>query len=130
LCRREDFDRFSEIWREPHPRQRGAVAIDAQLHSERVDVVARAHGRHPASFADLPDGAFVELASAPMLVLGNRLLRWTPVGSTEAERRPSQSSAFLLIPPSLVAVLRAGWSSSVLFLHPSAGAAGRRALSR
>ena len=37
LCRREDYDRFVEIWREIHPGQTGADAIDAQLHVERVD---------------------------------------------------------------------------------------------
>ncbi|HEY4659706.1 MAG TPA: hypothetical protein VIH11_09370, partial [Gemmatimonadaceae bacterium] len=36
LCRREDYNRFSAIWREHHPGQVGADAIDAQLHSERV----------------------------------------------------------------------------------------------
>src|SRR5262249_17497487 len=33
LCRREDYIRFGEIWRELHPGQRGADAIDAQLHA-------------------------------------------------------------------------------------------------
>ena len=29
LCRREDYVRFGEIWREQHPGQIGADAIDA-----------------------------------------------------------------------------------------------------
>ena len=37
LCRREDYDRFVEIWRRIHPGQTGADAIDAQLHGERLD---------------------------------------------------------------------------------------------
>src|SRR5436309_1754563 len=36
LCRREDYHSIGTIWRELHPRQVGADAIDAQLHAERV----------------------------------------------------------------------------------------------
>ena len=36
LCRREDYDRLVALWRELHPGQVGADAIDAQLHGERV----------------------------------------------------------------------------------------------
>src|ERR671930_1139988 len=32
LCRREDYDRFAEIWRDLHPGQIGADAMDAHLH--------------------------------------------------------------------------------------------------
>ena len=42
LCRRADYDRFAALWRELHPAQRGADAIDAQLHAERVDSATRA----------------------------------------------------------------------------------------
>jgi len=38
-CRREDYERLTAIWRELHPGQIGADAIDAQLHDERVDWV-------------------------------------------------------------------------------------------
>ena len=37
LCRREDFVRFSAIWRELHPGQIGADAMDGQLHAERLE---------------------------------------------------------------------------------------------
>ena len=36
LCRREDYTRLVAIWRELHPGQVGADAIDAQLHAERL----------------------------------------------------------------------------------------------
>src|SRR5207245_4367359 len=122
LCRRKDFDRFAEIWRAVHPGAVSADVIDVQLHAERVVMRTRAQRKHMASLEELPDGAFIEHAGEPMLMLGNRLLRWTPAGYTEAERRPSRRSALLLTPPSIVAVLHAGWVSSVPFLHPSAGA--------
>src|SRR6266853_5013477 len=58
-CRREDYDRFGEIWRGLHPGQIGADSIDAQLHRERVDPSSRAQRRHEAALDDLPDGTFV-----------------------------------------------------------------------
>jgi hypothetical protein len=113
LCRREDYNWFCAIWSTLHPRQAGADAIDAQLHAER-----RRHSR--ASFDELPDGAFVLEDGAPFLVLGEELLRWMPAGYAERRARPSRERAAVITPPSLLAVLRAGWQGAVPFLHPSA----------
>ncbi len=90
LCRREDYVRFGEIWRELHPDQSGADAIDAQLHSERLEPDARTRRRHTAAFADLPDGAFVLEDDAPWLVYGTILLRWTP-GRLRGASRPTHA---------------------------------------
>jgi hypothetical protein len=118
LCRREDYDRLGSIWSELHPHQRGADAIDAQLHSERVASGTRAHELHEAPFDELPDGAFVLADDRPHLVLGPELLRWTPAGYDTRTPRPD-GSAVLVTPPSLVAVLAAGWQPLVPLLHPS-----------
>jgi hypothetical protein len=123
LCRREDYDRFSALWRELHPGQTGADAIDAQLHSERVAPDTRNQLRHAAELDALPDGAFVLEERGPQLVLGRRLLEWTPAGYTKRSRRPESRSVVLLTPPSLVAVLRAGWHPTVPLLHPTSAAA-------
>ena len=120
LCRREDYVRLTEIWRTLHPGQIGADAIDAQLHGERVDPVTRSHRVHVEPFGSLPDGAFVLLDEAPHVVVGRRLLRWTPAGYVAWERRPARGSAAVITPPSLVEVLRAGWDPVVPLLHPSA----------
>ena len=120
LCRREDYDRFGALWRELHPGQVGADAIDAQLHSERVTPTTRVQRHHDAALDALPDGAFVLLDGDPWLVLGPRLLRWTVAGYTDPRRRPRAAPARLITPPSLVAVLRAGWAPLVPLLHPSA----------
>jgi hypothetical protein len=120
LCRREDYDRLTAIWRELHPGQVGADAIDAQLHSERVDPETRTQLRHDGALDDLPDGTFVLRNDEPCLVLGSELLRWTVAGYTaRITRRPSEG-AIVLTPPSLVAVLRAGWQPLLPLLHPSA----------
>jgi hypothetical protein len=117
-CRREDYVRFGELWRERHPEQVGADAIDAQLHGERV--AGRERLLHRTELDGLPDGAFVVEGGAPWLVLGSELLRWTPAGYSERRPRPAGIEADLVTPPSLVAVLRSGWRGSVPLLHRSA----------
>jgi hypothetical protein len=112
LCRRADYNKLAEIWRELHPGQVGADAIDAQLHGERL-------GTHEAQVDELPDGAFVLRNDAPWLVLGADLLQWTHAGYVAHTPRPA-GKAQLITPPSLVAVLRAGWTPLVPLVHPSA----------
>lgn len=120
LCRREDYVRLVAIWAELHPGQNGADAIDAQLHGERVDPATRAQRQHETSLDDLPDGAFVLEQGEPYLVLGTILLPWTPAGYAAPIAKPRRRRTLLLTPPSLVAVLRAGWEPVVPLLHPSA----------
>ena len=120
LCRREDYDRFVAIWRELHPGQVGADAIDAQLHSERLDPGTRTQLRHEAPLDELPDGAFVLHSGAPHLVLGAQLLRWTAGGYIARVPRPTRQQTLLITPPSLVGLLRSGWQPLVPLLHPSA----------
>jgi hypothetical protein len=114
FCRRADYDRLGAIWRELHPGQVGADAIDAQLHGERL-----ASGT-ATPLDELPDGAFVLHDDAPWLVLGQHLLQWTPAGYAARRPRPMQQDAKLITPPSLVAVLRAGWDPLVPLFHPTA----------
>jgi hypothetical protein len=122
LCRREDYDRLGAIWRKLHPGQVGADAIDLQLHGERLAADTRAQRHHEAPLDDLPDAAFVLRDGAPWLVLGGELLQWTPAGYAQRVRRPRRERTVVITPPSLVAVLRAGWDGVVPLLHPSAGA--------
>lgn len=119
-CRREDYVRFGEIWRGRHPDQLGADAIDVQLHSERVAPGTTARLRHRALLDDLPDCAFVLWEGEPRIVLGGKLLAWTPAGYTHAMPRPTGAGAELITPPSLVAILRSGWRPLVPLVHSSA----------
>ena len=120
LCRREDFVRFGEIWRELHPGRVGADAIDAQLHSERVEPGTRAQRHHEAAIDELPDGSFVVHDGAPQLVLGAHLLSWTPAGYVSRKPRPTGRLP-VITPASLVAVLRMGWEERLVpLVHSSA----------
>jgi hypothetical protein len=120
LCRREDYIRFGEHWQELHARQAGADAIDAQLHGERLTRNNREQRHHAALLSELPDGAFVLHEDTPWLVLGAELLRWTPAGYTQRERRHGDRVQ-VVTPPSLLAILP-HWRGVVPFLHPSAAA--------
>lgn len=120
LCRREDYNRLVALWGGLHPGQRGADEIDAQLHDERVDPITRSQLRRPVALNQLPDGAFVLEEGAPWLVLGRELLAWSPGGYRERRPRPRAGDVELITPPSLVEVLRAGWSPVVPLLHPTA----------
>jgi hypothetical protein len=120
LCRRSDYERFVAIWGKLHSGQRGAEAMDEQLHRERVEPGTREQRLHRAMLDELPDGAFVLESGEPYLVHGARLLRWTPGGYGEYRPRPAGAGAVVITPPSLVEVLRAGWEPLVPLLHPSA----------
>jgi hypothetical protein len=120
LCRREDYRRLVAMWQRLHPGQESADAIDAHLHTERIDPATRAQLRHESAIHTLPDGAFVVHEGAAHLVVGDRLLRWTPAGYTAPVPRPTRGQAVVITPSSLVSILRAGWRSLVPLLHPSA----------
>ncbi len=122
LCRREDYVRFADIWREQHPHQVGADVIDVQLHTERVDPVTRGQRHHGAPIDDLPDGTFVLRQGAPWVVVGARLARWSPAGYVERVPRPEGGRAIVVTLPSMVEVLRADWKPAVPLFHPSAAA--------
>ena len=118
-CRRNDYDRFGELWLALHPGQAGADRIDAQLHRERLALGTRDRRLHASRYSELPDGAFVLEAGGPHLVLARRLLTWSPGGYCAGHRRPRNGRATVITPPSLMAILRSGWSPSVPLLHPS-----------
>jgi hypothetical protein len=118
-CRRSDYNRFSERWVALHPGQTGADAIDAHLHGERLAPGRQDRMLHESRYSELPDGAFVLEAGRPQLVLGRQLLTWSAGGYRDRHRRPRDGSATVITPPSLIAILRTGWSPSVPLLHPS-----------
>jgi len=121
LCRRQDYDRLVDVWRERYPGESGAEAIDARLHAER----RRPDGDrrlHDAARGSLPDGAFALHAGRPHLVLAGALLPWSPAGYGPAVADPPGRVA-AITPPSLVALLAAGFDPVVPLLHPSAHSA-------
>jgi hypothetical protein len=94
----------------------GADELDARLHAERLGGDIDGRRLHEGRLEDLPDGAFVLLDGAPWLVLGSELLRWTPGGYAEQQRR-ARGAVDVVTPPTSLRVLASGWRGSVPFLH-------------
>ena len=120
LCRREDYNVFVTRWSELHPQQHGADAIDEQLHAERIDPATREHRLHRVPHDELPEGAFVVHDGVPKLVHDAMLRTWSTAGYGATAPRPASGEAVVITPPSLLAVLSAGWVGAVPLLHPSA----------
>jgi len=92
--------------------------MDAALHAERLD--GKAKRTYRRMIDDLPDGAMVAIGHDVFAVREMRLLRWTPAGYARAQPRPRGIEADVLTPPSILAVLKAGFSP---IWHPSAAGA-------
>lgn len=124
-CRRAEAQRFAGLWAKTHaiaasPR---AAEMDEVLHEQRVGP-SRSKLTHRAPLAGLPDGAFVRYAhrgtpARPYLIDANVFLAWTPAGYEAAVPRPPLAHIEVLTPPSMIAVLSAGYRP---MLHPSAAA--------
>lgn len=108
-CRRKDAEAFAALW--PHrtngDRRPRAAEMDWVLQSERIDGGLKR--RHLVMIDELPDGTMVEGDGYAWAIRGKHLLRWTFRGYQERLRRPVGSKASVLTPPSIVAVLRAGY---------------------
>jgi len=105
LCRHADYVRYCDALG-----MRGADAIDARLHRDRLD--GRAKRLHSLPWADLPDGAFVEHDGQPMLVSGGDLLAWSPAGPDPygpAAERPSVGEVSVITPLTNLLALRGGY---------------------
>jgi hypothetical protein len=106
-CRNADYRSFLEL-----TGASGADELDQRLHAERLSGDVAARRLHERRLEELPDGAFVLLDGTPCLVLGDRLLRWTPGGYAESRRRP-RGRAEVVTPPTSLHVLASGWSGDL-----------------
>jgi hypothetical protein len=116
-CRHKDYVRFTSAWRQAHGQGPwSADAIDVRLDDERRVGPWRKR-TFSADVATLPDGAYVAVDETAWLVLGTALLGWSPDRYTARRPRPRTATPVtVLTPPSLIAVLRAGYPP---MLHPS-----------
>jgi hypothetical protein len=120
-CRYRDYEHLTGMWTELHPKQHGADAIDEQLDRERRDPETKRRRFHDSRFGDLPDGAFVLHDGEPHLLLGPRLLHWSPAGYDARISRPqARARTTVITPPSLIELLRTDRTPLVPLLHESA----------
>jgi hypothetical protein len=113
-CRRKDAVKFALLFSGKR-RRTSAPAMDEVLHAERLD--GKAKRLHRRKLDMLADGAMIARAGGAFAVRGKYLLPWTPSGYGSAQPRPRGIEADLLTPPSIVAVLKAGYAP---LWHPSA----------
>lgn len=104
-CRRRDAETFARLF-SGKPKRATAAAMDRMLHGERLE--GKAKRIHRRAIDELPDGTMVALDGDAFAVRGPSLLRWTPQGYRQT--RPRRASVDVLTPPSIVAVLAAGYS--------------------
>ena len=108
-CRHADYKRFQGAWRSVYPdRPASADDIDAVLHVERR-IRPFVKRTYTADISALPDGVYVAMEGSAWLVLSNQLLRWSAEGYTDRSARPRHGNVAVLTPPSMVAVLQAGY---------------------
>lgn len=118
-CRRRNAERFALLFVGAAPNsfrgdeRRGvlratAAEMDDLLHAERL--AGRAKRLHRCAIDTLPDGAMIARDGAAFALKGESLLRWTPQGYAERQRRPAGAEVDLLTPPSIVAVLGRGYT--------------------
>jgi hypothetical protein len=142
-CRYQDYQQFKRCWAAAFGDPSRAEArdgrtlptvheIDARLHTDRLAVPGARRDRlagaevrrtYTAALGDLPDGAMADIDGVPHLVLGGRLLRWTPGGytgdpATASDPVTVSGRVTVITPRSTVAVLAAGYCP---VLHESAG---------
>jgi hypothetical protein len=113
-CRRKDAEAFAALF-SGQAQRASAAAMDDILQAERLaDKAKRIHRR---KLDTLPDGAMIALNGEAFAVRGDRLLRWTPAAYTEGRPRPRGIDVKVPTPPSMLAVLAAGYAP---LWHPSA----------
>jgi hypothetical protein len=119
-CRRADFLRFTEAWREAFgvTARRIADAMDAVLHKERC---VSGSGAGPVSNEDvkkLPDGAMISSGADAFAIAGGAARKWTFEGYSRPVALSSLQSGFqLLTPPAIVKIFNTGYRP---VFHPSA----------
>jgi hypothetical protein len=102
-CRRQEALAFATHF----PGAQRAPAMDAILHAERL--AGKAKRTHRLAIDALPDGAMIALDGSAFALRGERLLRWTPQGYGDPRPRPRGLEVDALTPPSILAVLKAGY---------------------
>ena len=112
-CRRREALVFAALF----PGARRAAEMDEVLHAERLEGRGNRKRLHRHPLDELPDGAMVVVAGAPFALCGGKLAQWTPRGYAATKRRVPGLAVDVLTPPSILAVLRAGYRP---LWHPSA----------
>ncbi len=108
LCRRSAYTAYRDVISDGGSPM-SFDAIDRRLHGERLESGTRQRRVHRARWSELPDGAFAMHEGRPVLVRGREIIAWSSVGYGDRSRRPRNTTAQVLTPPSTIRVLQAGY---------------------
>jgi hypothetical protein len=123
FCRRAEAQAFQACFPAPgHSTRLKAPEIDRVLHAERLDGRQKRLHDLMSPPSDLPDGAMILQDDTPHLILEGMARPWSMAGYG-APVAPLHG-ARLITPPSIVAVLQAGYRPQ---LHPSVSQNATRA---
>jgi hypothetical protein len=89
-------------------RRISAPEMDAILHRERLD--GRDKRLHRRGIDTLPDGAMIARDGEAYALRGSRMLRWTPGGYRDGQKRPRGMDVDVLTPPSILRALERGYA--------------------
>ncbi|MFB6977497.1 hypothetical protein [Streptomyces scopuliridis] len=86
--------------------------------SRRLDAVRMIKGTrrrrlHDLEWNTLPNGALVPHDGTPALVLDSELIKWTERGYQNRRPHPTHGQAGVITPPSILAILRAGYRAQI-----------------
>ncbi|HXS57058.1 MAG TPA: hypothetical protein VN726_13095 [Hanamia sp.] len=112
-CRREDFNRFKNLWIKANLQYKfsdktSIREIDKILHAERIntDGTKKMYREH---LNNLPDGTFISLEEKPYLLFKKHLYWWTPYGYEKQNAITIKGKVNVLTPLSIVNTFHAGY---------------------
>ena len=117
FCRRDAAKTFRAAWAGARGQaESSAAAMDAVLHSERMEGGRKRIHPIPGPPCELPDGTVVVASGSAYMIADGRAFRWTEHGY-EPSRKLAHAQG-MLTPPSTFLALRAGYRP---ILHPMIG---------
>jgi hypothetical protein len=120
-CRREAAEGFRRAWAVGNKLAApSASAMDAVLHSERLQNGKKRLHEIQGAPLELPDGSMVSVGADAYLIAGGFAWRWTPSGYERPVKLKRADG--LLTPPSTLAALEAGYRPAI---HPSRSGSNR-----
>jgi hypothetical protein len=112
-CRREDYNRFKELWLKGNPeygfdKKTSIQQIDTVLHGQRL-TGDNSKVIYEEKLSSLPDGIFVLFDDHPHLLNKRQLYPWTPSGYEQPLAVNPANKISVLTPKSTVNAIRMGY---------------------
>ena len=114
FCRRQDFNKFKDLWMAANPNLvtgHSIKLVDGFLHKERVSE-SKGKLTYNHNLKNLPDGVMFMLPAVTnqyFALRKNRVLKWTPRGYEAHPTISRETSVRVLTPPSVVNTFTRGY---------------------